>query len=237
MKKMRNEIGALHMEVLHSVRGRVRVRLEKPIESCLPFERINGVQSVRYNPRIQTLLVHYDENTVTNDQLLIRLGAVYARLIGTGLLHIMRSEEKDYTMTSTSWLALGSIMLDGAMILAASPLTTYTRWISTAATLAAVVEHGYQELHTRGSFDPEVMSVVYLINSIGGTTNSVQACLIAWMVTFGRHLLPKAPREQVYLVHSEDRTVTLTPVQGMQPDANFVGSVFNHSMEVVARRG
>lgn len=45
--------------------------------------------------------------------------------------------------------------------------------------MTAVVEHAYQELHTRGSFDPEVMSVVYLINAIG-KPNGFQASLLAW---------------------------------------------------------
>lgn len=232
---MRNEVGALHLEVLHSMAGRVRVRLEKNIESSEPFKRVDGVQSCAYNPRIRTMLVCYDENTVTGDQLLVRIGAVYARMAGSGLLHIKRSEEKGYAMTSSSWLALGSIMLDGALSLAASPLTAYTRWISTAATLAAVVEHGYQELHTRGSFDPEVMSVVYLINSIG-KANGVQACLIAWVVTFGRHLLPQTPREQAYLVHGEDRTVTLTPVQDVRTGIDFAGTVLKRGVEMMARR-
>ena len=68
----------------------------------------------------------------------------------------------------------------GATGLTASSLTGLTRWLSAGATLAAVVEHGYQELHVRGSFDPEVMSVVYLINSIG-KPNTHQASLIAWV--------------------------------------------------------
>ena len=67
--------------------------------------------------------------------------------------------------------------------------------------MAAVTEHGYAELHLRGSFDPEVMSVVYLINAIG-KENGVRASLVAWVLTFGRHLIPHAPREQVYLVHN-----------------------------------
>ena len=77
-------------------------------------------------------------------------------------------------------------------------LTRFTRWLSVGATLAAVAEHGYQELHARGSFDPEVMSVVYLINSIG-KTNGMQASALAWALTFGRHLIPQEPREQVYI--------------------------------------
>ena len=56
----------------------------------------------------------------------------------------------------------------------------------------AALFSGYQELQVRGRFDPEVMAVVYLINSIG-KTNSAQASLVAWAAAFGRHLIPGTP--------------------------------------------
>ena len=105
-----------------------------------------------------------------------------------------------------------------------------------AATLTAVVEHAYQELHTRGSFDPEVMSVVYLINAIG-KPNGFQASLLAWIVTFSRHLLPRGPREQVYLVRNGEHTTTLTPVVGNEDGSAFAGSIFRRSVEVLAHKG
>lgn len=99
-----------------------------------------------------------------------------------------------------------------------------------------MVEHAYQELHTRGSFDPEVMSVVYLINAIG-KPNGFQASLLAWIVTFSRHLLPRGPREQVYLVRSGEHTTTLTPVVGNEDGSAFAGSIFRRSVEVLAHKG
>ena len=68
----------------------------------------------------------------------------------------------------------------------------------------------------RGSFDPEVMSVVYLINSVG-KPGAVRASLLAWIITFGRHLIPRAPREQPYSDQgaAEDQ-LTLTPMAGSE---------------------
>ena len=58
---MRNEKGALHLEVLSAMPGRIRFQLEKPIKSDVPFLGIKGVTRCRYNPRIGTLLCEYDQ--------------------------------------------------------------------------------------------------------------------------------------------------------------------------------
>ena len=101
--------------------------------------------------------------------------------------------------------------------------------------MAAVVEHGYQELHVRGSFDPEVMSVFYLLNSLG-KPNGLQASMLAWIVTFGRHLIPRAPREQAYLARRDGSRVTLTGVKGGESQARFAGRMLQRGVEMMARK-
>ena len=233
---MHIEQGTSHMEVLSAIRGRLRLQFETAVASDEPFRRVPGVLSCRYNPRIRTLLCEYDPDAISDEKLIIRLGAAYAAQTDAGLLHIKHCEEKGFSMAPSGYLALGCIVLDGMMTLAGSTLTRYTRWLSAGATLTAVVEHAYQELHTRGSFDPEVMSVVYLINAIG-KPNGFQASLLAWIVTFSRHLLPRGPREQVYLVRNGEHTTTLTPVVGNEDGSAFAGSIFRRSVEVLAHKG
>ena len=99
---MRNEKGALHLEVLSAMPGRIRFQLEKPIKSDVPFLGIKGVTRCRYNPRIGTLLCEYDQLTATEEQLLVKIGAVYAGLVGTALLHIKHSEEDTNTILPTN---------------------------------------------------------------------------------------------------------------------------------------
>ncbi|MDO5378144.1 MAG: hypothetical protein Q4G52_07410 [Clostridia bacterium] len=231
----REEHGALHLEVISAIPGRIRLTLEKPIENDSPFWAIRGVKTCRYNPRIRTLLCLYDKERIGEEELIVRIGAIYAGLAGTKLLHVKRSEEEGFSMAASGYLALGCIALDGVMTAAASPLTQVTRWLSAGATLGAVVEHGYQELHVRGSFDPEVMSVVYLINAIG-KTNGFQASLLAWIVTFGRHLIPQAPREQVYLVRRSAGAVILTPVVSGESKRAFAGDMLRSGVEALARK-
>lgn len=231
---MRDERGALHFEILHAIPGRLRVQLEKPIASTEAFERVDGVTGCRYNPRVQTLLCQYDSGRITEERVIQCLSAIYAGLVGTELLHVKRSEEPGFSMSPSGVLALALIGADGALKLAGSTLSGVSGWLSTGATLAAVVEHAYQELQLRGSFDPEVMSVVYLINSIGKTI-SFQASLVAWAATFGRHLIPRVPREQVYLVRREGRSTTLIPVQDRSKSADFAGAMLRRGTEMLTR--
>ncbi len=232
---MHSEQGAIHLEVLSAIRGRIRLQLEKPAASAEAFQKIPGVLGCRYSPRIRTLLCEYDPNLISEDQLLIRLGAAYAAQTDARLLHIKHCEEQDFSMAPSGYLALLFIGLDGALSIAGSPLTAFTRWLSTGATLAVVVEHGYQELHVRGSFDPEVMSVVYLINSVG-KPGAVRASLLAWIITFGRHLIPRAPREQPYLIKRAKDKLTLTPVAGGEGEWAFAGSMFRQGVEMMAHK-
>ncbi len=232
---MRNEREAVHLEVLSAIRGRIRLQLERSISSIQPLQRLEGIRFCRYNPRINTLMCEYDPAAISEDALLIRIGAIYAAQTNARLLHIRHSEEAGFSMAPSGGLALLCIGLDGALSLAGSSLTTFSRWLSTGATLAAVIEHGYQELHVRGSFDPEVMSVVYLINSVG-KPGAVRASLLAWIITFGRHLIPRAPREQPYLVRRSGRQVTLTPMAGSESELAFVGSMFRKGMEMMVHK-
>lgn len=231
---MRDERGALHFEILHALPGRLRVQIEKPVESEQIFRNVAGVLRCSYNPKIQTLLIEYDPDAVSEENLIVRLAAVYACEKQTKLLHIKHSEEKRFSVAPTGGLALALIGLDGLLKLTGAQLAGVSGWLSTGATLAAVVEHGYQELQTRGSFDPEVMSIIYLINSIG-KTNTFQASLLAWIVTFGRHLVPKAPREQVYLVHPEGRSATLIPLKDKRNSAEFAGKMLRRGSEILAK--
>lgn len=118
---MHNEQGAIHLEVLSALRGRIRLQLEKPLQSDAPMRRIPGMLSCRYNARIRTLLCEYDSDTLSESQLLIRVGAAYAAQTDASLLHIQHCEEEGFSMAPSGYLALLCIGLDGALSIAGSP--------------------------------------------------------------------------------------------------------------------
>ena len=75
---MHIEQGTSHMEVLSAIRGRLRLQFETAVASDEPFRRVPGVLSCRYNPRIRTLLCEYDPDAISEEKLIVRLGAAYA---------------------------------------------------------------------------------------------------------------------------------------------------------------
>lgn len=231
---MREEKSALHFEILHALPGRLRVHLERPIASERVFQNVKGVLRCSYNPKTQNMLVEYAAEQISEKDIIVRLGALYAGEKQTELLHIKHSEEDRFSMAPTGGLALALIGLDGLLKLTGAQLAGVSGWLSTGATLAAIVEHGYQELQLRGSFDPEVMSIIYLINSIG-KTNTFQASLLAWAVTFGRHLIPQSPREQVYLVRKSKNDITLIPLQEKHRGMEFAGKMLSRGSEILAK--
>ena len=65
-----DNVGAVHLTVLSAMPGRLRLQLEKPIEGEAIFLSIPGLQSCRYNPRIQTMLCCYDKAVISESDLL-----------------------------------------------------------------------------------------------------------------------------------------------------------------------
>lgn len=61
-------------------------------------------------------------------------------------------------------------------------------WAALGTTAGAIVEHGYNEINEKGAFDPEVVSIMYLLNSIN-KKNFITASALTWITTFGRHIL------------------------------------------------
>jgi hypothetical protein len=60
-------------------------------------------------------------------------------------------------------------------------------WLAGLATAGAVLEHGWQEYRRQGNFDPEVLTVTYLLTALL-RGNVLSAALFTWITTFGRHL-------------------------------------------------
>ena len=61
-------------------------------------------------------------------------------------------------------------------------------WLAGIGTAWAVVDHASKELRERGTFDPEVLSLAYLVTAfLRG--NFLTASVVTWLASFGRHLV------------------------------------------------
>ena len=235
---MHDNHDALHITILHSLPGRLRLSFERPVPMPGAFKALEGIRDCIYTPALNTMLCLYEVGEATEKQMLIRIAGTYAAQTDASMIHVRHAEEEAFALPPSGVLALSSIALDGAITLggfAVPALNTFTRWLAVGTTLTAVAEHGYTELQTRGTFDPEVMSVAYLINAIG-KGNTLQACALAWTLTFGRHLIPRDPRETAWMVTRTGQNVTLTPVALRRKRGLAAGELLGRSLDVMAHK-
>ncbi len=108
---------------------------------------------------------------------------------------------------SAAALAL-SLAMHGLRLTKGPP--TRLDWLAGLGTAWAVVDHAWEELHERGTFDPEVLSLAYLVSAfVRG--NFLAASVVTWLASFGRHLVA-IPATGVQV-----RPVEVRPRAGGQP--------------------
>src|SRR3712207_6624565 len=96
--------------------------------------------------------------------------------MGISRIKVNYKLRKGVGMGYSSAVSLGFILLDlGVNVLGVGTGTTsgyksFIRWLALGSTMGAIFEHGYKELSENGAFDPEVMSIMYLFNSIHNGT-------------------------------------------------------------------
>ncbi len=208
-----NRYDNTNLTVVHSLEGRIRLKLERPLRNPHRIIREMAakeeIKKIEYNRVTMGVLIEFDSSLSDFEGIVYKFCAKYAQDLGTKRLTLSYTVCKKYFMGYSAYLSLAFIagdllmsaiypsasavlngtrsMVTGASIV--SSIDTYRkilRWITLGTTVGAIIEHGYKEINDRGTFDPEVMSVMYLINQVGKENRFAPA--IAWAITFGRHL-------------------------------------------------
>jgi hypothetical protein len=183
--------------IVHSIHGRMRLLLSDPPrneEAILSgIKGHAGIVAVRYTTLMQSLLIEYDPQDVAKQELLIRVALAWSLDCGGVPVRVL-SEQESRDLS-------GFELLAGALLVAAVGLRLVggaaiqknrMEWIAGLGTAGAVAGHGWTEWQKKGYFDPEVVSLAYLLVSlIKG--NLLTASVFTWFTTFGRHLMPQAP--------------------------------------------
>lgn len=209
-----NKYDNTKLTVVHSLEGRIRLRLERSIRNpeiiIREMSAKKEIKKIEYNRITMGVLIEFDPSLSDFEGIVYNFCAKYANDLGTKRLTLSYTVCKKYFMGYSAYLSLAFIagdLLMGAIYPTASTaingagnvisatgmvnsIETYRkilRWFTLGTTVGAIIEHGYKEINDRGTFDPEVMSVMYLINQVGKENKFAPA--IAWAITFGRHLL------------------------------------------------
>ena len=177
----------------HELPGRVRVRLSHALRQPERMRRLlvehAGIAEVRYTAISRSVLVRFDSKYITTQEIVIR--------IATGLsLEHDNTGIRVLTQPPTRELR-DSAFYSGVVLLAALVLRVTGRYqaaspvldrIASLTTAGAALHHGWTEYRLRGNFDPEVLTVTYLLTALL-SGNALPAAIFTWVSTFGRHLV------------------------------------------------
>ncbi len=179
--------------VVHALRGRIRMLLsrelrdeQRMISAMMEHE---GMLSIRYTPITRSVVVRYDPGEVQQEEIILRVAfflsldhdAVPVRVLA-------EPERQDLTDSSIySAILLLSALASRLVVGKGRAVLPFDR-VAGAGTALAILIHGWKEMRERGYFDPEVLSLGYLLTSFT-QNNFLRSSLFTWILTFGRHLV------------------------------------------------
>ncbi|MGO9022388.1 MAG: hypothetical protein ACLQVJ_28960 [Syntrophobacteraceae bacterium] len=179
--------------VIHKLPGRIRLHLsvepkdhQRMIASVKDHE---GFESMTYTPVTRSVLINFDPKRVKREEILIRVALYMSLDQESHCAHIFSQLAKQEMSDSVFYSGI-SLLIALLLRLVRGPGTkvSWTEWIAGGSTAMAVLEHGWSEVKREGNFDPEVLSVVYLLIAIL-RKNFLPAAMFTWVSTFGRHLV------------------------------------------------
>ena len=181
------------LRIVHQLPGRIRLRMNILPHDASKMEKTvrshPGILEVKISSHTRSLLLCYESDIISQEELIIR-AAVFLSLENNFCPVKIYSDIEVKELSNMAFLS-------GFFIVSALGIKLFRRfsrvhqmldWIAGISTAYSILDHGHRELKERGNFDPEVLSVVYLLMAfIQG--NHLPASLFTWVATFGRHLL------------------------------------------------
>lgn len=178
--------------VAHSMKNRIRIKMSHPLrnekEVIDELLKKDGINDIVYNKFTKSILFNYSDYKIPTEEIIMRFIVAYSKdfdLIPIRFVHKLSNKKiPPMAYYSLATIIIGSV---SKYITTNSNINDFLNWATVGTTLGAIGEHAYNEINERGYFDPEVVSVMYLINSIS-KGNFLSASAITWLTTFGRHL-------------------------------------------------
>lgn len=184
---------AITIRVVHSLPGRVRLRLSLPPlaadEMVKTVKDHPGISRISFNPHTRSVLLQYDLNETSQEELIIRVAVYISQENDLQPVRVF-SEAKALEMSESAFFSGFLILasLAGRLIPQTAAFRSVLDWTAGIGTAYSIFDHGYEEFRERGNFDPEVLSVIYLLSSFS-QGKFLPATLFTWIATFGRHLV------------------------------------------------
>lgn len=179
--------------VVHSLPGRVRMRLSQPPASesgLIGFVREHpGMGAISITERTGSFLVEFNPHAITTEEITLRAAFGYALDQGNRPVRLLAAPEQVTLQNSAVLAGIGLATAFAMRWLSPGRKTApAVEWLAGGGTAWSVLDHGWRELRGRGYFDPEVLALAYLAAAfLRG--NVLTASAVTWAATFGRHLV------------------------------------------------
>lgn len=181
----------LIMTICHSLPGRLRLRLSLPpsnpkkmISSVKDHE---GIKHIIYTESTMSLLVLFDPGYVSQEEIIVRFAAVlsidYDRMPTLVVTSPAVHEVSNYALAS------GAVTMTAFIVrlLGTGSNRSILNWMAGGSVGLSVLEHGWSEIKRKGIFDPEVLTLTYLVIAML-KGNLLSGAALTWIASFGRHL-------------------------------------------------
>ena len=242
----------VEVDLISSISGRLRLRVENepsnPLKLLTSLKKMTFLEKGRYCSVNRTFVLEYKPNAINLNNLIMNFCGFYCADLGIKELKLNYRLSKKDTMGYSSLVSFAAILADAGLNLfglgtANRGYRNFVRWCSIGTTIGAIFEHGYKELNENGAFDPEVMSIMYLINSVNktgvpdGNSYIFYPAAIAWLLTFGRHILTRQNRSIIISVLVDGDEIKVIEEENKYFFFNqFVGSCFDVYQNVNVRK-
>jgi hypothetical protein len=177
----------------HELPGRLRMRLSHALLQPERARRLvaehAGVDEVQYTPVSRSMLVRYDPRHISSEEIVIRIATALSLEQDNASIRVLaRPPTRELTdsafYSGIVLLAALALRISGQYTIASVALQR----IAGLSTAGAVLYHGWVDYRRRGNFDPEVLTVTYLLTALL-RGNALPAATFTWISTFGRHLI------------------------------------------------
>jgi hypothetical protein len=184
--------------IVHTLPGRVRARLSHAPHDVARLRgeilEHEGLHSIDYQPRTRSVLVRFDPRLVGEQEIALRIAMQLSLDRGAHPVRLLTRQESRVLEDSAvvAAIALGAAQLLRWLAPGINGSSRLFDWTAGATTAWAVGDHAIKEMRERGYFDPEVLSLAYLV-SAAPRGNLLKAATVTWLTSFGRHLVAPVP--------------------------------------------
>ena len=177
----------------HELAGRLRMRLSHELRQPERVRRLvtehAGVAEVQYTAISHSVLVRYDSRHISGEEIIIRIATGLSLEHDNAAIRVL-ARPPTREMTDSAFYSGIALLVALAFRLMGqyTAASAAMQRIAGLTTAGATLYHGWVDYRLRGNFDPEVLTVTYLLTALL-RGNALPAAAFTWISTFGRHLV------------------------------------------------